>query len=459
MRTERFIRRIRIEAPAQEVFRWHVRPGALERLTPPWEAMTLSEPTRGVKSGERITCVVRLGPLRSRCVAEIRECEDGRFFHDVHLAGPFARWEHRHRFEPDGPNACILEDHVEYALPSGWLGHLMVGAAVQRRIERMFAYRHRLTPQDLAAHRQCGGHAAMRIAVTGSHGFIGSALVPFLTTGGHHVTRLVRRTPKPGQPEVRWDPATGAIDPPGLEGVEAVIHLAGESLVSGRWTAERKVLLRDSRVVGTRRLCESLARLTRPPKVLVCASAIGYYGDRGEEPLDETSPTGRGFLAELCQAWEAATAPAAARGIRVVNLRIGIVLSPAGGALGKMLTPFRLGLGGPLGSGRQVMSWIAMDDLIGAFHQALMTETLSGPVNAVAPQPRTNREFTTTLGRVLRRPAILPAPAVALHLLLGELADEALLSSAHVRPAKLVSSGYTFRCPELEGALRHVLGR
>lgn len=298
----------------------------------------------------------------------------------------------------------------------------------------------------------------MRVLVSGASGFIGSALVPTLIAGGHTVTRLVRSTPRPGQAAIPWNPAARSIGTPALEGFDAVVHLAGDNIASGRWTAAKKASIRNSRVQGTTVLCEALAQLVKPPKVLLSASAIGYYGDRGETTLREESPPGTGFLAAVCQAWEAATAPAAQRGIRVVHLRFGMVLSAAGGALAKMLTPFRLGLGGVIGSGKQYMSWIALDDVLGAIHHALNTETLQGPVNVVAPSAVTNREFTTTLGNVLRRPTRLPLPAFAVRLMFGEMGDALLLASTRVTPARLMASGYTFQYPELEKALQHLLG-
>jgi len=297
------------------------------------------------------------------------------------------------------------------------------------------------------------------VAVTGASGLVGSALVSSLTAGGHRVIPLVRRAPRPGESALRWDPSSGAITPAGAAGADAIVHLAGDSIMGLRWTAEKKRRIRESRTTATRLLVHTLTRLPKPPAVLACASGIGYYGSRGDEVLTEESRPGMGFLAELAREWEAAAAAAIAQGIRVVHLRLGVVLSARGGALAKMLTPFRLGLGGTIGDGAQWMSWIALDDVIGAIGHALTTDRLRGPVNAVAPAPVTNAEFTRTLGRVLGRPTLVPLPAFAARLALGEMADELLLTSQRVVPARLQASGYAFRHPTLEGAFRAALDR
>lgn len=298
----------------------------------------------------------------------------------------------------------------------------------------------------------------MKVLVTGSTGLIGGALVPALESAGHRVTRLVRHEPAPGQAAIRWDPGAGILDAAALEGVDAAVHLAGENIAEGRWTEAKKARIRASRVEGTGILCRTLAGLRQKPKVLVSASGIAVYGDCGDAELDEQAPPGSGFLAEVCRDWELATRPASESGIRVVSTRIGAALAAQGGALPKMLWPFRLGLGGRLGSGRQWMSWITLDDLVRAICQAIQSEALSGPVNCVAPNPVTNREFAKTLGRVLRRPAFLPTPALALRLAVGRIADEVLLSSARVAPRRLLESGFTHDDPELEPALRRMLG-
>jgi uncharacterized protein (TIGR01777 family) len=269
----------------------------------------------------------------------------------------------------------------------------------------------------------------------------------------------VRTEVSPGTAAIAWDPASKRLPAPALEGLDAVVHLAGENIAKGRWSAAKKAAIRDSRVQGTRVLCEALSQLVDPPNVLVSASAIGYYGSRGDRVMREDSHPGTDFLAEVCQDWEAATEPAAAGGIRVVHLRTGVVLAREGGALHKMLTPFKLGGGGVLGPGTQYVSWVALDDVIGIVTHALTNEALKGPVNAVAPNPVTNYEFTKTLGRVLKRPTKAWMPTPVVKVLFGEMGDALLLSSTRVEPARLQASGYPFRQPELEGALRHILGR
>ena len=299
----------------------------------------------------------------------------------------------------------------------------------------------------------------MNVAVSGASGLIGAALIASLEAGGHRAIPLVRRAPRPGEDALRWDPASGALMPAGPSVGDAIVHLAGESLMGLRWTAQKKRRIRESRTIATRLLVQTLTRLAKPPAVLVCASGVGYYGSRGDEVLSEESRPGTGFLADLAREWEAATATAIAQGIRVVNLRLGVVLSAHGGALAKMLTPFRLGLGGVIGDGAQWMSWIALDDVIGAIRHALTTDALRGPLNVVAPAPVINAEFTRTLGRALGRPTLVPLPAFAARLALGEMADEMLLTSQRAVPARLQASGYRFRYPTLEDALRAVLGR
>jgi len=296
----------------------------------------------------------------------------------------------------------------------------------------------------------------LHVAISGASGLIGTMLRKSLAGAGHRVTALVRRPPGPG--EIRWDPAGGGLDPALLRGVNAVVHLAGENLAEGRWTEDRKRKILESRKLGTRLLAEAMARAPEGPRILVSASAIGYYGERGDEELTESSPPGTGFLPEVCVAWEAATAPAADAGIRVVRVRTGLLLTPAGGLLQRILLPFRLFAGGRLGDGRQWMSWISAVDLLSVYRQALEGD-LTGPVNAVAPGAVRNEEFTRVLAKVLHRPALMVVPKSALRVVYGQMADEAILASTHVLPTVLQTSGFEFEYPSLELALSHLLHR
>jgi uncharacterized protein (TIGR01777 family) len=296
----------------------------------------------------------------------------------------------------------------------------------------------------------------MRILIGGSHGLVGTALIKSLETGGHEVFRLVRHAPQ-AKTEIEWSPDRYSIALARIEGFDAVVNLAGESIAEGRWTDEKKRRIRESRVKGTKLLGDALANLASPPKTFICASAIGYYGNRGDETLTEESAPGDDFLAQVCVEWEKATALATEKGIRVVNARFGVILDKNGGALKKMLPPFRMGVGGKIGSGKQWMSWIALADVVGALTFALATESVRGPVNFVAPNPVTNAEFTKTLGKILSRPTLFPIPAFAVRLLFGEMGEALLLGSQRVKPERLKSTGYQFQYSQLEPALAAIL--
>lgn len=441
-----------VDAPITDVFDWHARPGAFTRLSPPWQPMRLVSEATSLRDG-RATLAL---PGGLRWVAEHQpdDYDPPRRFVDAIGGDQLAalparkalRWRHVHDFADLGDGRTRVIDRVDTSVPGALL-------------RPMFVYRHRQLADDLAAHRRAAerGLPPLTVAVTGSSGLVGAALTAFLRTGGHRVIALVRR-PARGADERQWDPR----DPdPGLfDGVDAVIHLAGAS-IAGRFTDEHREAIRDSRIGPTRRLAELLGRAGTKPAVLVSASAIGFYGyDRGDETLTEDSARGDGFLADVVHDWEAATAPAEQAGVRVVRVRTGIVQSPQGGTL-KLLRPlFSAGLGGRLGSGRQWLSWIGLDDLVDVYHRGLWDTDLSGAVNAVAPQPVRNSDYTAVLARVLRRPAVLPVPALGPRLLLGaQGARELACASQRVNPAKLAAADHRFRQPDLEEALRHLLGR
>ena len=447
-----------LSVSAEDAFAWHARPGAFQRLVPPWAPVRL-ERFEGIRDGDRAVIRIGPGPLALRWVAEHTDVIEGRQFVDTQVQGPFAHWRHTHRFEPSGDGTSTLVDHIDYALPGGSLGDAAAPYLLEPELRRQFAYRHRITTRDLALHQHVNPDGRrLTIAVSGTSGLVGSQLVPFLTTGGHAVKRLVRSDPV-GEDEILWNPRTNTVEAEKLEAVDAVIHLAGES-VFGWWTEAKKSRIYQSRADGTRLLAEALASLDDPPDVFVSASAVGYYGDHGTDVVTEDStPRREGFLTEVCRAWEAATEPAMDAGIRTVQARIGVVLSPAGGALQLMLPAFWLGLGGRVGAPQQYVPWIALDDVIGGLYHAVCTEALSGPMNLTAPTPATMDDYTQTLARVLHRPALLTIPEAAIRTLAGEMADEMVLKSARVVPQKLQETGYAFGGTTLDAALRHLLGR
>jgi uncharacterized protein (TIGR01777 family) len=448
----------RVPSSAEDLMAWHARPGAFERLAPPWMSVRVAETRGGIEPGDGKTLRLGFGPLGLNWRIRHEAPSGGLGFDDVQESGPFAAWRHEHRFIEDGPGAALLKDRVAYRLPLGVAGDLVAGRAVERELDHVFQFRQRRTQLDLDRLSDPRLTTPLRVAITGSTGLVGRQFVAFLRAGDHEVLPIVRRPARDAN-EVEWHLESGAIDAARLESLDAVVHLAGASIAGGRWTKSRKRAIRESRVRGTSLLAETLAGLRQPPRVLVSTSAVGFYGDSGDAWLTEESPQGDGFLAEVCREWEAAAEPAARAGIRVVHPRFGVVLSGNGGMLALLARLFRLGLGGPAGNGRQFMSWIALDDLLGALLEAILNETLTGPVNAVAPEPVTNREFSKTLGRVLHRPAVMPAPAPMLQFALGGLANELLLASQRVRPAQLDAARFSFAFPTIESALRHELGR
>jgi hypothetical protein len=440
-----------IDAPIYEVFDWHTRPGAFTRLAPPWQPVRVIAEADSLKNGR-----AELGlPGGLRWVADHQPDSydpprrfvdtigtDGLASLPVRLA---VRWRHTHDFDELSGERTRLTDRVATPVPAAAL-------------RAMFGYRHRQLADDIAVHRRAAAHglAPLTVAVTGSSGLVGSQLTAFLSTGGHRVIRLVRHAATKTD-ERQWNPDDP--DPGLLAGVDAVIHLAGAS-IAGRFTDEHRAAIRDSRIGPTRRLAELIAQSADGPKVLISASAVGFYGyDRGDETLTEDSERGDGFLADVVAEWEDATVPAQEAGARVVRVRTGIVQSPAGGTLRLLRPLFAAGLGGRVGNGQQWLSWIGIDDLVDVYHRGLWDTDLSGPVNAVAADPVRNVDYTRTLAHVLRRPALLPVPPFGPRLLLGEQgARELAFASQRVLPARLQQADHRFRRPDLEQTLRHLLG-
>lgn len=439
--------------PRETLAAWHHRPRAFERLVPPWSPVRVVEQPAELTDGSRMVFDVGIGPVTVRWEADHTVSADGDFV-DEARRGPFQSWRHAHRFVAAG-GGSRLEDEVTYTLPYPPLGGWVAGRWVERQLDRMFAFRHRRTVDDLDRHRAFADRPRLKIGITGSSGLVGQSLAAFLTTGGHEVVRFVRRAAGPG--EVRWDPSGGNLDPADLEPLDAVVHLAGAPIASSRWTDARKRQIMESRVQGTRLIAEAIAACSTPPSVFISASAVGFYGHR-DALVDEADGPGEGFLAEVCQAWEAAAAPARAAGVRVVHPRISVVFSGRGGALAAMRTPFLLGVGGPLGSGRQGAPWIALDDLVGILHEALFQDAWEGPINAVSPEPVTQALQARAIGRALSRPAFVPAPARIIRAVFGELGQRLMLDGAMIRPTRLLELGFRWRRPELDDALEWELG-
>lgn len=431
-----------VSAQQNEVFTWQERPGAVSRLAPPWLRVRVMREPESLRDG---TATLRIYRTLRWHAAHLPDAYDPpRAFADELTGGPPIRWRHTHRFEEAGDNETRVSDELSTNVPD-------------RFLDRLFGYRHRQLADELAAMQRARqlSHERLVIGITGSSGFIGSALCALLTSSGHRVVRLVRRDATAAD-ERRWDPFNPAGDL--LDGLDAVVHLAGAPIL-GRFTSRHIVKVRDSRVTPTRLLAELAAR--RGVGTFVSASAVGYYGgDRGDEVLEESADPGDGVLADIVTSWEAATRPAIEAGIRTVQIRTGVVMSPDGGVLGMLSPLFNAGAGGPLGNGKQWMAWIALDDLLDIYRRALIDTTLNGPVNAVAPEPERNIEFTRTLGRVLRRPTYLRVPAFGPATVLGrDGADEFALASQRVAPHALMMQGHAFRYPQLEPALRHMFGR
>ena len=434
-----------------EVFAWHTRPGAMRRLVPPWQPMKVVQETESLADGTAILglpgglrWIARHDPAAYEAPHQFRDVlsSDGLMTLPPRIIG---WWRHTHRFSDAGNGTTRMHDEVDTTVPGAML-------------RSTFAYRHRQLAEDLAAHRDAAdaGAGPMVIAMTGSSGLVGTALAAFLSTGGHRVIRLVRRDPLNAD-ERRWEPSKPAADL--LDGVDGVVHLAGES-IAGRFTDAHRRAIRNSRIEPTRRLAEVAAAASGGPRAFVSASAIGFYGyDCGDTVLDEDSPRGDGFLADVVADWEAATAPAADAGLRVVAVRTGIVQSSAGGTL-KLLRPlFAAGLGGRLGSGRQWLSWIGIDDLLDIYYRALYDTRLVGAVNAVGPEPVRNAEYTRALAATMHRPALLPVPAFGPRLLLGKQgALELAEANQRVRPERLNALGHRFRSTTVTDALAHQLG-
>ncbi len=443
-------------ATTAELFAYHVAPGALERLLPPSSGVVIRR-RAPVAEGSEVELAVPFGPFKRRWLARHSAVRAPDGFVDEQVSGPFAAWRHQHRFLSAEGGATLLDD-ITYTPPGGRLAKL-VDCFVTGQLQRTFHWRHERTRRDLDRQRQYSAQPRLTVGVSGANGLVAGELIPFLTTAGHTVKPFARS--RADAAAIAWDPLRGRIDEAALGSCDAVVHLAGAS-VAQRWTPSAMAMIRDSRVAGTRLVAEAVVRQAAAGgrvKTLIIASGVNCYPSSDLEQDEESPASGSGFLSDVVRAWEAAAEPARAAGVRVVHLRIGMVLSAAGGGLAQLLTPAGLGLGGPVAGGEQWLSWIDLDDLVGLIHQALHDQRLEGPLNAVAPEPVRQGHFAEVLGRVLSRPAFMPFPAWAVRRLLGQMGEELLLSSIRALPRRATLSGFTFCSPDVATALRFQLAR
>ena len=446
------------ESPRNDVFDWFERKGSFRRLMPPWEVAEEVRADETLENGAQRIFRFPMGPIKMTWVAEHLGYEPPEKFEDVMKKGPFRSWHHVHRFvEKDG--GTVVHDEVEYKLPMGILGRIFGSRNVRNRLNRMFRARELRLNRDLQRHSDFNHLPRKRILLAGSSGLIGRQLAAFLDTGGHEIWRLVRRAPKDGQNEIQWTPSEGMIDASSLEGFDIVIHLGGAGIGDRRWTKARMALIEKSRTESTELLARTLADLSQKPDVFLVSSAIGWYGDRGDEILTEESQPGSGFLPDTCLAWEESAEFARKAGIRTIHARTGVVLDASGGALEKMLLPAKMGAGGPIGFGRQWFSWISMDDQIYAMHHLVMSSETEGAYNITSPEPLQQRHFAKALGRVLRRPAFMPTPPLAIWFLYGKMGVALTTESQRVIPTRLMETGYKFQHQDAESALRDALGK
>ena len=467
----RFTSTLKVNHSVERLFSWHENPGAYERLTPPFEPVAVKYRKGNIDGGE-VHIKIPFIPLI--WVAKHHSYKKNVQFMEDQASGPFVgplpfwngSWHHEHLFDKVDENTSVLTDDIAYDFPMDPFGSIFGGWYTTKRLKQMFAYRRHVTKNDLDAQGKYEGRP-LDIAVTGGSGLVGSGLMPYLTTAGHKVENIVRGRPKKGQ--LCWNINKGTIS--SLEGKDAVVHLAGEPInkpLGGKipipWTEWKRKEILESRVEGTRLIAEHLASLNKKPKVLVCASAIGYYGDRGEELLSENAEKGSDYFSHVVSEWEAAAKPAIDAGIRVVFLRLAPVMSPLGGALQVLSLPAMLGSSPPVAGGKQWWSWVSIDDAIGSIYHSIITETLSGAVNVASPNPVRQKEWASTLakvfwGRLGKLTTLIPIPGFVLKTFLGEFGDVLALSSIKADSSKLIDSGYKFRFNNLEDCFRHLLGK
>ena len=447
----------------ETVWNWHARPGAVRRIMPEWEGIRPLE-VGGIKDGAVTTFRMSIGIVPQKWKAKHHSYIEGEQFCDNMIKGPFARWNHTHKFLENGTDEMKIQDTIDWKLPFHFFTRIGAPIMVMPRVHQMFKHRSRRILADLKRQEMFKDAPRKRILISGSTGLIGTQLGAFLETDGHDVHRLLRPSTKLHADQdpakvVKWNDHTGEILEGSLENFDVVIHLAGAGIGDKRWSKKRKNLIAESREIPGRNLSNALAELSSPPSLFMCASAIGFYDNRGDEDLDETSSIGNGFLAKICKKWEDAMKPASDAGIRTIIMRNGIVTTASGGMLQQILLPAKLGGMGPIGGGRQWQSWISFDDCIYAMHYLMNHEDASGVFNMTSPNPVTQKQYAKTLGKVLRRPAFAPVPGFVMKILFGELGKSLILDGQKVHPKRLLELGFEFEHETLESALRDTLGR
>ncbi len=455
MSTETFEASVRIARSASDVFAWHETPGAWARLLPPWETVEILSDNSGLAVGTRVRFRIRMGSEWVESEIERRDTVVGKQFREVALEGPYDEWDHLHRMEPIDAKNCLLKDEVRYRIEGGSFKQSRARRAMRTRLDRLFRYRHEVAKHDLEDQPT---QANYRILVGGASGLIGRALVPFLSGQGHEVIRLVRR-PAVASDEISWIPMHSVLNANLLDGIDAIVNLSGVDILEKSWTRERVLEIRNSRVWTTHTLVDAIHKMRIRPRVFVSTSAVGYYGNRGDSILTEEERLSDRALSLICDAWEDAALRAENQYVRTAILRTGLVLTPAGGILGKMLPLFRAGFGGPVGPRKNWMSWISMDDHLAAIHEAIISPKVRGIANSVAPEPVQVGHFAEELGRVLRKPCWLPVPPLALYLRYGTRAEHIFMFSQRAVPKALLDAGFKFRYPTLTQALAHELGQ
>lgn len=458
----KFTHKKQYEASKQELWNWYNSPGAFRRIMPEWEGIKPVQ-VGSLKDGEETIFKVSIGPIKRKWIARHHSVVENETFSDRMMKGPFGKWNHQHSFVDSGNNTEI-QDTIDWKLPLHILTGWTAAITVIPRMNQMFRYRSEKVANDLIQIQKTRDLPRQRVLVSGSTGMIGLQLCAFLEAAGHEVHRLLRIDSKlpadiNSENVIRWNDKTGDLIKGDMNGFDSVIHLAGAGIGDKRWSQKRKDIIRNSRVIPTTNLSKVLAGLEHPPKAFLSGSAIGYYGDQGTTSVDESSSKGDGFLSETCSEWEQASSVAKEAGIRVSHLRSGIVISPLGGALAKLLLPTKMGGGGPVGGGRQIQSWISLDDEIYAIHHLMMQDTSQGAYNLTSPNSVSQKVFAKKLGRVLRRPAFMPLPKFALQLMFGEMGKVLILEGQDVKPTRLQESGFVFTYSDLENCLRNCLGR